>query len=90
MENKPIIIAMNEFKQQIISVINKNKSDIPMSILNLILKDILIQCTELENQQYNIALHKYSDIEVRLNAIEEGQATQNDAIAEMSEVIYSE
>lgn len=35
-------------------------------------------------------LHKYSDIEVRLNAIEEGQATQNDAIAEMSEVIYSE
>lgn len=43
MENKPIIIAMNEFKQQIISVINKNKSDIPMGILNLILKDILIQ-----------------------------------------------
>ena len=35
-------------------------------------------------------LHKYSDIEVRLNAIEEGQATQNDAMAEMSEVIYSE
>lgn len=35
-------------------------------------------------------LHKYSDIEVRLNAIEEGQATQNNAIAEMSEVIYSE
>ena len=35
-------------------------------------------------------LHKYSDIEVRLNAIEEWQATQNDAIAEMSEVIYSE
>lgn len=35
-------------------------------------------------------LHKYSDIEVRLNAIEEGQTTQNDAIAEMSEVIYSE
>lgn len=35
-------------------------------------------------------LHKYSDIEVRLNAIEEGQATQNDAIAEVSEVIYSE
>ena len=35
-------------------------------------------------------LHKYSDIEVRLNAIEEGQATQNDAIAEMSGVIYSE
>ncbi|RHP24313.1 hypothetical protein DWZ63_10155 [Clostridium sp. AF34-13] len=60
MENKPIIIAMNEFKQQIISVINKNKSDIPMSILNLILKDILIQCTELENQQYNIALEQYN------------------------------
>ena len=35
-------------------------------------------------------LHKYSDIEVRLNAIEAGQTTQNDAIAEMSEVIYSE
>ena len=60
MENKPIIIAMNEFKQQIISVINKNKSDIPMGFLNLILKDILIQCTELENQQYNIALEQYN------------------------------
>ena len=35
-------------------------------------------------------LHKYSDIEVRLTAIEAWQTTQNDAIAEMSEVIYSE
>ena len=49
--------------------------------------------TYAENDNKFIAtyhLHQYSDIEVRLNAIEEGQATQNDAIAEMSEVIYSE
>lgn len=47
--------------------------------------------TEKDNKLIAVYhLHKYSDIEVRLNAIEEGQATQNDAIAEMSEVIYSE
>ena len=44
-----------------------------------------------DNVTYTVYhLHKYSDIEVRLNAIEAGQTTQNDAIAEMSEVIYSE
>ena len=37
-----------------------------------------------------ITLRQKSDIEIRLDAIEAGQTTQNDAIAEMSEVIYSE
>ena len=35
-------------------------------------------------------IRQLSNIEVRLVAIEAGQTTQNDAIAEMSEVIYSE
>ena len=37
-----------------------------------------------------ITLRQKSDIEIRLEAIEAEQATQNDAIADMSEVIYSE
>ena len=35
-------------------------------------------------------IRQLSNIDVRLAAIEAGQTTQNDAIAEMSEVIYSE
>jgi len=35
-------------------------------------------------------IRQLSNIEVRLAAVEAGQTTQNDAIAEMSEVIYSE
>ena len=35
-------------------------------------------------------IRQLSNIEVRLVAVEAGQTTQNDAIAEMSEVIYSE
>lgn len=35
-------------------------------------------------------IRQLSTIEVRLAAVEVGQTTQNDAIAEMSEVIYSE
>ena len=37
-----------------------------------------------------ITLRQKSDIEIRLEAIEAEHATQNDAIADMSEVIYSE
>ncbi len=35
-------------------------------------------------------IRQLSNIEVRLATVEAGQTTQNDAIAEMSEVIYSE
>lgn len=43
---------------------------------------------EIFMAKFNI--RQLSDIEVRLTVIEAGQAVQNDAIAEMSEVIYSE
>lgn len=36
------------------------------------------------------SIRQLSDIEVRLAALEAGQNTQNDAIAEMSEIVYSE
>lgn len=35
-------------------------------------------------------IRQLSNIEVKIAAVEAGQTTQNDAIAEMSEVIYSE
>lgn len=43
---------------------------------------------EIFMAKFNI--RQLSDIEVRLTVIEAGQAVQNDAIAEMSEVVYSE
>lgn len=43
---------------------------------------------EIFMAKFNI--RQLSDIEVRLAAIEAEQTTQNDAIAEMSEVVYSE
>lgn len=58
MENKPIMIAMNEFKQEIIDIINK--TTMPMAIVNLLLKDVVLQCNEIEKQQYDTALHQYT------------------------------
>ena len=58
MENKPIMITMNEFKESIVNTINN--SNMPMSIVNLLLKDILLQCTEVEKQQYETAVQQYT------------------------------
>ena len=58
METKPIMIAMNEFKESIVNTI-KN-SNMPMAIVNLLLKDILLQCTEVEKQQYETAVQQYT------------------------------
>ena len=58
MENKPIMITMNEFKQEVIDIINK--TTMPMAIVNLLLKDILLQCTEVEKQQYETAVKQYT------------------------------
>ena len=58
MENKPIMITMNEFKQEVIDIINK--TTMPMAIVNLLLKDILLQCTEVEKQQYETAVQQYT------------------------------
>lgn len=57
MENKPIMITMNEFKQEIIDIINK--TTMPMAIVNLLLKDIVLQCNEIEKQQYDTAVQQY-------------------------------
>ena len=58
MENKPIMITMNEFKDSIVNTINN--SNMPMAIVNLLLKDILLQCTEVEKQQYETAVQQYT------------------------------
>ena len=58
METKPIMIAMNEFKESIVNTINN--SNMPMAIVNLLLKDILLQCTEIEKQQYETAVQQYT------------------------------
>ena len=58
MENKPIMITMNEFKESIVNTINN--SNMPMAIVNLLLKDIILQCTEVEKQQYETAVQQYT------------------------------
>lgn len=58
MKNKPIMITMNEFKESIINTING--SQMPIAIVNLLLKDILLQCTELEKQQYEATVQQYT------------------------------
>ena len=58
METKPIMIAMNEFKESIVNTINN--SNMPMAIVNLLLQDILLQCTEVEKQQYETAVQQYT------------------------------
>lgn len=58
METKPIMIAMNEFKESIVNTINN--SNMPMAIVNLLLKDILLQCTDVEKQQYETAVQQYT------------------------------
>ena len=58
METKPIMIAMNEFKESIVNTINN--SNMLMAIVNLLLKDILLQCTEVEKQQYETAVQQYT------------------------------
>ena len=56
---------------------------------NFTLASVSYTVNEDSTLSVNIILRQLSDIELRLAAIEEGQETQNDAIAEMSEVIYS-
>ena len=58
MENKPIMITMNEFKESIVNTINE--SQMPMAIVNLLLKDIILQCNEIEKQQYETAVQQYT------------------------------
>ena len=58
MENKPIMITMNEFKESIVNTINE--SQMPMAIVNLLLKDIILQFNEIEKQQYETAVQQYT------------------------------
>lgn len=58
---KPIIIAMNDFKQDIVTVINE--SQMPIAIVNMLLKDIIIQCDQLEKQELESAIKEYKATE---------------------------
>lgn len=56
---KPIMIEMNEFKESLARLIND--SAMPMAIVNMILREVLVQCTEIESQQYKAAAQQYSE-----------------------------
>lgn len=55
---KPIIIAMNNFKQNIVKAIND--AQMPMAIVNMLLKDIIMQCNQLEKQELEVTMRQYN------------------------------
>ena len=55
---KPIIIAMNDFKQNIVKAIND--AQMPMAIVNMLLKDIIMQCDQLEKQELEVTMQQYN------------------------------
>ena len=55
---KPIIIAMNAFKQNIVKAIND--AQMPMTIVNMLLKDIIMQCDQLEKQELEVTMQQYN------------------------------
>lgn len=55
---KPIIIAMNDFKQNIVKAIND--AQMPMAIVNMLLKDIIMQCDQLEKQEFEVTMQQYN------------------------------
>lgn len=49
----------------------------------------VVNVTKTNNRRVTVTLADKDPVLMRLEALEAGQATQNDAIAEMSETIYS-
>lgn len=66
---KPIIIAMNDFKQNIVKVIND--SQMPMAIVNMLLKDIIMQCDQLEKQELEVTMQQYNKQQTESEAKDE-------------------
>lgn len=57
--DKPIMIAIEDLKASIANAIND--AALPMAIVTLIIRDVLAQCTQLERQQYEMALKEYQE-----------------------------
>jgi len=66
---KPIIIAMNDFKQNIVKAIND--SQMPMAIVNMLLKDIIMQCDQLEKQELEVTMQQYNKQQTESEAKDE-------------------
>ena len=66
---KPIIIAMNDFKQHIVKAIND--SQMPMAIVNMLLKDIIMQCDQLEKQELEVTMQQYNKQQTESEAKDE-------------------
>lgn len=57
--DKPIMIAIEDLKASIANAIND--AALPMAIVTPIIRDVLTQCTQLERQQYEMALKEYQE-----------------------------
>jgi len=60
--DKPISIAIEELRQNIINSINT--SNLPPSVVEMIVKDVYVEVNNLKSQEYNKAVEKYNSIEV--------------------------
>lgn len=56
---KPIMIAIEDLKASIATAIND--AALPMAVVTPIIRDVLTQCTQLERQQYDMALKEYNE-----------------------------
>ncbi len=63
--DKPIMIAIEDLKASIANVIND--AALPMAVVTPIIRDVLTQCTQLERQQYEMALKEYQESQEKKN-----------------------
>lgn len=71
MENntqKPIMMEINDFKKSIVDAINT--AGMPMAIVTMILREVLAQCSEIEKQQYDVAVQQYAATQKDEGAVE--------------------
>lgn len=60
---------MNDFKQNIVKAIND--SQMPMAIVNMLLKDIIMQCDQLEKQELEVTMQQYNKQQTESEAKDE-------------------
>ena len=57
--DKPLILIEQDMKQDVANIVNKYKSQLPMSVLINTFNDILNLCTQIQAQQLEQATAEY-------------------------------
>lgn len=70
--NKPIQLLIEDVKMQLNTEIAKiiNESELPMCLINPILKDIFERCIDIEKQQYEAVKSEYEKEQIKSKDVE--------------------